>query len=208
MLTGLLITVLVVATLATAVGGGIVLAQRKRQLGGSNLKALPSGDGDKLLSRTIADLRVGDVISRDGRDYLVEGLLAYDEDGHRWNAGRMIDGDDVHWLVVGMERSGSFIIRLMDDLDLDIDGYPPETLLVGDTRYNQDKRGSATVTMKGETGLGRPRSDGLETAERVRWWLYDTAGDDSLIVEQWGDTFRVVRGSRIARDTIEMMPGS
>lgn len=209
MFTGLLITILVVATIATAVGGGMVVAQRRRQLGGKKLKALPSGDGSKLLERTIADVRVGDVISYQSRDFLIEGVLAYDEDGHRWNAGRMVDGDDAYWLVAGMERAGSFIIRLMQDAkDIDIDGYPPETLLVGETRFNQDKRGTATITMKGETGLGRPNADGLETAERCRWWMYDTAGEEAVIVEQWGKDFRVVRGTAIDASSIDMMPGS
>lgn len=208
MFTGLLITILVVTTIATAVGVGKVYVERRRQVGGRDLKALP-GSSDKLLERTIADVRVGDVISYDGRDFLIEGVLSYDEGGHRWNAGRMVDGDDKYWLVVGMERSGSFLIRLMQDApNIDIDGYPPETLLVGETRFNQDKRGTATITMKGETGLGRPNADGLETAERCRWWLYDTAGDEVVIVEQWGTDYRALRGGTIDASAVELMPGS
>lgn len=209
MFTGFLITLLVVAGIATAVGGGMVLTQRKRQLAGSKLKALPSGSGDKLLERTIADLRVGDVLTHDGRDFLLEGVLEYDEDGHRWSAGRMVDGDRKHWLVAGMERGGAFILRLMDETNaVDIDGYPPETLVIGEQRFALDKRGTATVTMKGETGLGRPNADGMETAERCRWWSYDTAGEETLIVEQWGNEFRVIRGVKVSRDLFDMMPGS
>jgi hypothetical protein len=209
MFTGFIITLLIVAATATAVGGSMVYIQRKRQLAGSKLKALPSSTGDKLLERTIADLRVGDILTYEGKDFLVEGVVEYDEDGHRWNAGRMVDGDVKHWAVIGMERGGAFIIRLMrEDTSVDVEGYPPETLLVGEARFSLDKRGAATATMKGDTGLGRPNSEGLETSERCRWWLYDTPGEDTLIVEQWGNEFRVLRGAKVEREAIDMMPGS
>lgn len=209
MFTGFIITLLIVAAIATAAGGTMVYAQRKRQLAGSTAKALPDGTGDKLLERTISDLRVGDVLTYEGRDFLVEGVVQYDEDGHRWNAGRMVDGDDKHWVVVGLERGGAFVIRLMrEDESVNIEGYPPEVLLVGETRFALDKRGAATATMKGDTGLGRPNSDGMETAERCRWWLYDTPGQETLIVEQWGNEFRVLRGTKLERDAVDLMPGS
>ncbi len=120
----------------------------------------------------------------------------------------MVDGDDKYWLVAGMERGGSFIVRLMRDASVEIDGYPPENLVVGEQRFGLDKRGTATVTSKGETGLGRPNTDGLATAERCRWWSYDTPGEDTLIVEQWGNAFRVIQGAKVSSDIVDMIPGS
>ena len=139
MLTGLLIAILIIGT-ATAVGGGFVYAVSKRkQLGtgsGSDAPQLTDGRGN-LIVRDMTELRVGDIIQYAGIDYLVEGVVAYDEDGHKWSAGRIVDGRDIHWLVVGMERVGSkSSMRLMQhDPSFANDGYPSETMHKDGVRY-------------------------------------------------------------------------
>jgi hypothetical protein len=210
MLTGFLITLLIVALIATATAGGLALMQRRHELAGKpGVKALPGSGEAKLLERTVRDLRTGDVLTYEDRDYLVEGVVHYDEDGHRWCAGRMVDGDDKRWLVVGLERGGSLVMRLMqEDRDVEIEGFPPEVLLVGKQRFKLDRRGTATARMTGDTGLGSGQDEGMESVERCRWWLYETPGDETMIVEQWGDAFRVLRGVKIGPGLIDMMPGS
>ena len=90
--------------LLTVIGGGAAIGiavrdGKRKQIGGSRPQlALPSS-GDNLIERTVRELRVDDVLTIDGKDFLVEGLIAYDEDGHRWNAGRVVDNKDVKWLV-------------------------------------------------------------------------------------------------------------
>ena len=44
--------------------------------------------------------------------------------------------------------------------------------------------------------------------ERCRWWLYSAPGEDTLIVEQWGADYRVLRGKKVSEATIDLMPGS
>jgi hypothetical protein len=173
--------------------------------------ALPSG-GDKLIERSIRDLRVGDVVTMDARDFLVEGTVGYDEDGHRWVGARVVDGSDEKWMVVGIERSGAAPVRvLVHDTETEVAGYPPEVMVIGDTRYNLDKRGTATCKLAGDLALlagGKhaERPDGH--VERCRWWLYNGAGDDTFILEQWGGDFRLLRGRKVSPDTIDLIPGS
>src|SRR3954468_1593258 len=92
----------------TVVGGvaavGIAAGDKKKQLAAPQQKALT--DGERGVERTVHDLRAGCVLTIDGRDFLCEGTIAYDEDGHRWRAGRCVDDKDVRWLVVGIERAG------------------------------------------------------------------------------------------------------
>jgi hypothetical protein len=206
----------ILLVLLTVVGGvaavGIAMNERRKALGPGDgaTKALPAA-GDKLLERTIRDLRVADVLTIDGRDFLCEGLINYDEDGHRWLGGRVVDGIDVKWLVIGIERTGAGATRLMSqDESTPITGYPPEALVVGEVRYAQDKRGTATCKLEGDLGgLGDLNKDRLEGhVERCRWWLYAAPGEDTLLVEQWGSDFRVLRGKKIVDGTIELMPGS
>ena len=44
--------------------------------------------------------------------------------------------------------------------------------------------------------------------ERCRWWLYTAPGDDTLIVEQWGSDYRVLRGKKVGDGMMELIPGS
>lgn len=205
----------ILLVLLVVVGGGaaIGMAMRSnRQLGpGGGQRALPAGGGDRLLERTVRDLRVDDVLTLDGRDFLCEGMIAYDEDGHRWIAGRVVDGSDVKWLVVGIERASASSTRLLSqDSATPITGYPPEALVIDDIRYVLDKRGAATCSLHGDVGglgamkAGRPEGH----VERCRWWLYNAPGEDTLIVEQWGSDYRMLRGKKVGDGTIELIPGS
>ena len=201
--------------LLTVIGGaaaiGIAVNERRKALpGGGAAAALPPG-GDKLLARGVGDLRVDDVLTVDGRDFLVEGMINYDEDGHRWTGARVVDGGDIRWLIVGIERAGASSMRLLaHDESTQIAGYPPEVLVIGELRYSLDKRGAATCALHGDVGalgaLKKDRPDGH--VERARWWLYSAPGDDTLLLEQWGSDYRVLRGKKVGEGTIEVIPGS
>ena len=206
----------ILLVLLVVVGGGAAIGiamKSNRQLpgGGGNQRALPSGRDDKLVERTVRDLRVDDVLTIDGRDFLCEGLINYDEDGHRWIGGRVVDGTDVKWLVVGIERTSSNSSRLLaQDTSTPLTGYPPEALVIDDIRFVLDKRGAATCALFGDVGgLGALKQNRPEGhVERCRWWLYNAPGEDTLIVEQWGSDYRVLRGKRVGDGTVELIPGS
>ena len=198
----------------TVVGGvaavGIAAGDKRKQLAAPQQKALGAG-ADKGIERTVRDVRVADVLTIDGRDFLCEGQIDYDEDGHRWRAARVVDGSDVRWLVVGIERTGTTALRLTtQDESQPITGYPPEAIVIGDVRYMLDKRGTATCELRGDVGpLGDLKKDRPEAhVERCRWWLYSAPGEDTLVVEQWGSDYRVLRGKKIVEGTIDLIPGS
>ena len=106
----------ILLVLLTVIGGaaaiGIVAGERRKSLAGPSPLALPDGS-DKLVERGVRDLRVDDVLTIDSKDFLVEGTIHYDEDGHRWIGARVVDGSDVKWLVIGMERVGTGAMRLL-----------------------------------------------------------------------------------------------
>lgn len=204
----------ILLVLLVVVGGGaavgMVVRGGKQLPSGGKQKALPSA-GDNLLERTVRDLRVDDVLTLDGRDFLCEGMIAYDEDGHRWASGRIVDGTDVKWLLIGIERASASSTRLLSqDNSTPMAGYPPEALVIDDIRYVLDKRGAATCSLFGDVGglgamkAGRPEGH----VERCRWWLYNATGDDTLIVEQWGSDYRMLRGKKVGDGTVELIPGS
>jgi Domain of unknown function (DUF4178) len=206
----ILLVVLAVIGGVSAVG---VAASRRKSLpaGGTAQKQLEAGSGGDLMERSVRDLRVGDVLTIDNKDFIVEGAVNYDEDGHRWVAGRCVDVKDNRWVMVGLERTGSSASRLLtQDETTQVSGYPPEALVIGEVRFALDKRGTATCQLRGDVGplagLAKDRPDGH--TERCRWWLYSAPGDDTMIVEQWGSDYRVLRGKKVSDATIELMPGS
>ena len=212
MFTALLIAILIVAGAATVVGGGLLWSvQRRRALERGNAPPqLGAGDSPRLLERTVRDMRPGDILQHAGRDWVVEGVLHYDEDGHRWVAGRLVDVQDSRWIVVGMDRVGSTSVRLLQHDDtIDVGGYPPDAIEADSRRYRLERRGTATVKSVGDVGA-IPGAKGLapESVLRCRWWRYQAAGPDCLLVEQWGGDFRVLRGAAVADDDVDLMPGS
>lgn len=200
------ILLVVISVLGLTAGVGVMMRNQKK---------LPARNDQKMLSageeRTIRDLRVDDVLTMDGKDFLCEGLIAYDEDGHKWVAGRIQDAGKVHWLLMGIERASSSSTRILTQDDTTpITGYPPEAIVIGEIRYVLDKRGAATCKLFGDVGsLGALKKDRPSGhVERCRWWLYGAPGDDTLLVEQWGSDYRVLRGKKIVDGTIELIPGS
>jgi hypothetical protein len=213
MFTGLLIA-LIVAAGASVVGGGLYVAAKRRQVSGEagDQRQLGTSASGQLLERTVHDLRTGDIIQYDARDYLVEGVVAYDEDGHHWSAGRIVDGKSTLWLVAGMERLGAkaSLRILTPDQDMEMSGYPAEKIVAGTTRFELDTRGTALAKFSGDVGAlpGKRGDPSYDTVERCRWWRYESAGEDTMIIEQWSGEYRVLRGRKVEPMMIEMIPGS
>ncbi|MBA2541846.1 MAG: DUF4178 domain-containing protein [Deltaproteobacteria bacterium] len=203
------ILLVVISVLGVTAGVGVMMRNQKKLPAKSDPKLL--GAGGMFVERTVRDLRVDDVLTMDGKDFLCEGLISYDEDGHKWVSGRVVDEGVVHWLLMGIERAASSSTRMLQQDDsTPITGYPPEAIVIGEIRYVLDKRGAATCQLFGDVGpLGALKKDRpAGHVERCRWWLYGAPGEDTLLVEQWGSDYRVLRGKKIVDGTVELIPGS
>lgn len=184
-------------------GGGYIAYRRQAR------PALPPGDpAAALLERTVKDIRANDVIQHDNHDYLVEGVIKYDEDGHTWSAARLVDGSIEHWLLVGLERGATLTVRLLSkQTDLELNAYPGETLELAGTTYKLASRGAATAALTGDLdALALGAADG--SALRCRWWKYAAAGEKILLVEQWGESYRALAGDTIRADSVELLAAS
>ncbi len=203
----------VLALIAVGASAAAVVARKKRARalgGGRPVRQLGSGS-DTLLERGFSEMRVGDIMQHEGTDYLVEGVNSYDEAGRRWQMAYLVDGKEKVWLLVGLDRSGSAAKSfLRPTKDLDINDYPSEVLVLGEDTYRFDKRGTATVSLDGNTaGLGGGNGESQPgAAHRCRWWNYQGPGDQVLLIEQWGDDYRILTGHSLGDTDIEMMPGS
>jgi hypothetical protein len=202
-----MLTWLVLAALAL-VSGGFLAYRSGRKRAEAALPAA-SGGAAALLERTLVDVRVDDVIQNQGRDWLVEGIVRYEEDGHAWRGARILDGADESWLVVGLDRGIGMNVRLLKIArNIELSGYPPETLSVDGTHYTLAKRGTATAVFEGQLGSLPVKGLASGSSLRCRWWRYQAAGEKVLLVEQWGDAYRALSGETLPPDQIELLAAS
>lgn len=176
---------LLLIILIVAAGAGAAIVMRRRSAGGVGQRAgagaptLGAGAPASPLGGTAADLRnlkVGDVVHHEGRDWIVEGSLRYEQGGSRWEEHRLADGEDGMWLSV--EDDEGLEIALWDRLrGSALEPGAPSIDHEGVT-YTLDERGHANFTAEGNTGTtpgGR-----MEYADYV-------AGDRMLGFERFGD---------------------
>jgi hypothetical protein len=175
-------------------------------------RALPAAAGaepGKLLERTIRDVRSGDILQQRGRDYLVEGLLRYDEDGHTWTQARAVEGGKEVWFLIGLSRGPSLSAALLGQVKLALAGHPGDNLEHEGVAYRLDKNGAATVTLDGDLGdLPGKSSRGTGSSQRCRWWRYAGPEGKCLVVEKWGDDFRSLAGADIPAEDVDLLGAS
>jgi len=209
-----MLTWLVLAAIALVSGG---LLAYKAGKGGASRPSLPSGSAEALpgggqpplLERGLGDVRVDDVVQHQGRDWLVEGIIRYEEDGHAWRGARLMDGTEEGWLIVGLDRGAGTNVRLLRVAPgVELSGYPPEALTVDGTHFNLAKRGTATAVFEGQLGALPVKGLAAGASLRCRWWRYQAAGDKVILVEQWGDTYRALSGAAVSPDELELLAAS
>lgn len=188
--------------------GGYVAYRVGRARG--RARALPAPARQGQLERTLKDVRVDDVVQHAGRDWLVEGTVEYEEDGHRWRGARIVDSPDERWCVIGLERQSDATVRFLSVAkDLELTGYPPEQIDHGGTSYKLGQRGTATTQVAGALGdIPLAKVAGTGKVARCRWWRYEAIGDKTMIVEQWGDVYRTLVGSMVPKGDVDLLAGS
>lgn len=202
----------VLAALAAGSAVQMARADRKRRVLASNEqpKSLPSGATPRtdVPERGPGELRIGDILQYEARDYLCEGIVLFDEDGHRWRMARVEDSPDSLWVIGGFDRARGTTLVLREDPSIQPGAYPSDSLLVGSDVYALARRGVASCQLTGDlAGLANTQGRPSGHAERCRFWFY-TRGDNAVMVEQWGSSVRCLRGSHLRDGDADLLPGS
>lgn len=155
---------------------------------------LPAGSGDGNL----LNLKINDIVTYFGTDYMLEGRLDYMEDGYTWVTYMLVDGDDVKWLSV--EDDDQLEVSLWEEVeDLQVAQNPPEFLEYRGERFRMKEKGRARVNQQGHTRNKMGMS--------VEYFDYDGDGDNMLSVERWGGSVEVSIGQEIRPSTLDVLPG-
>ncbi|MDM7952842.1 MAG: DUF4178 domain-containing protein [Cyanobium sp. CZS 25K] len=102
----------------------------------------------RLLGRTLFTLTTGDIVQYDGRDWVVEDRLLYDDDGFQWLEYLLRDGTDGRWLSV-CEDDWLEVSWLEDAPAADLEGLTvdfPDHLHCRGQLYRLKETGRASVT--------------------------------------------------------------
>ena len=120
-------------------------------------------------------IKVGDVIAHEGRDFLVRGTLAFDQDGFLWQEHHLDDASTRRWLSV--EDDEELELVLWESVSAP-DLQPGASEVVHDgVTYRREEQGRARFTATGSTGTA--------PSGTVEFVDYE-AGDRRLSFERFG----------------------
>lgn len=191
---GLLWFVVIVAVL---IGVALVaLKADKGRLSGDDPGALPG------LVCTLFTLKIGDIVQFEARDWVVEGVLTYNEKGFQWLEYLLQDQTDIRWLSVEEDdRVETLWMAPYSGLDVSHPGAPQ--LNIGGNAYQLQESGKAQMSRRGNT-LNRQ-------AETCQYYEYvcDAAAVNQrhLSVEDWNGDIEVTVGYAVQPRDLRLLPG-
>ncbi|QNJ05971.1 hypothetical protein SynMEDNS5_01247 [Synechococcus sp. MEDNS5] len=163
--------------------------------------------GSMPQQRTLFNLRVGDVVQRESRDWIVENTLVFDQKGFQWQEYYLRDGAEGVWLVV------------VDDDRIELSWMhqvPPEEvsvvfplrdeLVYQGVRYRLSEKGIANY---------RKTSRGSQQGGPCRFHDYVAQSDRVLSVEIYSASelladdgeIELCVGVRITPESLTLLPG-
>lgn len=150
-------------------------------------------------SQNLMNLRLNDIVSYFGQDYIIEGRLNYWEDGYTWTVYMLVDGEEVKWLAV--EEDDSLEVSMWEDVnDLRLSPNLPEFVEYRGVRYRMTERGQARVNQQGRTRN--------KTGLSMEYASYESRDADTMLsVEIWSGEVEVSIGQEINPATLDILPG-
>ncbi len=143
-------------------------------------------------------LKVGDVVHHEGRDYLVRGTLAFDQDGFVWHEHFLDDTTTRRWLSV--EDDEELEIVLWEAVTAPELAPGADRITHDGVTYTLEERGQATFRAEGTTGTA--------PAGRVEYYDY-TAGAERLSFERYGgETWEIGRGHVLNERSLDIYPAA
>jgi hypothetical protein len=143
-------------------------------------------------------LRPRDVVSYQGRDWIVEGVATYKIGGKAYPLARVVEGGDVRFIEPLMDDLDDRILLLHEIKDLETSTPPPSSLSYKGRSYVPKLSGAATVELTG----AYPGRAGT-TCEV---WRYRAAGDLFLQIERWPDRIVTLAGESVHKDMVDVLP--
>jgi len=143
-------------------------------------------------------LRLRDILSYQGKDYVVEGLLTYRLGGKVLRLARVVDGNTTRWVEPLADDSDDRLLIFDEMQGLDLSTPPPSTISHHGKSYLPKLSGQATVEVAGKV----PE----RLAGSCEVWRYRAAGDVYLQIERWPDRTITLSGESVHKDMVDVLP--
>ena len=143
-------------------------------------------------------LRPRDVISYQGKDFVIEGILKYKLSGKNYPLARAVDGDDVRWVEPLLDDLDDRLLLFQEVRDLRVATPPPATISYKGASYVPRLSGPATVDAEGVVSDRTPGT--------CEVWRYRAAGDLYLQIEKWTGKTVTLAGESVHKDMIQVFP--
>jgi hypothetical protein len=175
------------------------LSQRAALLVGRPVPGVAPGDllsaePEATASETLARLKIGDAVSRDGTDYLVETSVSYFSSGRTWWLHRLTSERDEAWLYVS---PGGLSLAWLKSAE--VAREPGASSLVHEDsacRLEESTDAAADVRTR-----GGPRSGGT-----VMTWRYECDDGHLLWLERWPERIVSYSGWPLRPSDLEIWP--
>ena len=143
-------------------------------------------------------LRLRDVISHQGTDFVVEAILTYRLAGKAHPLARAVDGEEVCWVEPPLGDLDDRFLFFKDVRDLNLGTPPPATISYKGASYVPRLSGTATVEIEGAAPA--------RAAGPCDVWRYRAAGDIYLQIEKWPSQTVALAGESVHKDMVEIYP--
>ncbi len=143
-------------------------------------------------------LQLRDIVSYQGRDFTVEGLVTYKLGARTLPLARVVDGAEECWLEPLLDDLDDRVLWLSEISDLDTATPPAATISYQGKSYVPRFSGTATVAVDGRVA---GRSNGS-----CEIWRYRAAGDVFLQIERWPDRVVVLAGESVHKGMVDVLP--
>jgi hypothetical protein len=143
-------------------------------------------------------LRLRDIFSYQGKDYVTEGLVTYRLGGKAYKLARVVDGKTVLWVEPLTDDADDRLLIFSEVPPLDLSTPPPSTISHDGKSFLPKLSGPATVELAGKV------SD--RVAGACELWRYRAAGDVYLQIERWSDRIVTLSGESVHKDMVDILP--
>ena len=156
-------------------------------------------------SRNLFNLEIGDIVQYGFKDWVVESIFLYEQDGYEWREYLLRDSTDVAWLSVEEDDwlEISWMVPVPKE-DVALSLPLRDSLKFNGIRYRLDEKGSATYEI-----IGRSR-----TAKKGSCQFYDYKAEDGslLSIESYGRSLdqgdiELCLGEVIRPSDLTLLPG-
>jgi hypothetical protein len=143
-------------------------------------------------------LRLRDIFSYQGKDYVTEGLVTYRLGGKAYKLARVVDGNTVLWVEPLADDADDRLLIFAEIPPLDLSTPPPSTISYDGKTFLPKLSGPCTTELAGKVPD--------RVAGPCELWRYRAAGDVYLQIERWSDRIVTLSGESVHKDMVDVLP--